>query len=73
MRKMNKLIIDNSVNIEEIIVDSDMDITISFNDCKRILNIQVMPGVCLKIFDISNNTNNKGRLKQYAIPNCITG
>lgn len=58
MRKMNKLIIDNSVNIEEIIVDSDMDITISFNDCKRNLNIQVMPGVCLKIFDISNNTNN---------------
>ena len=53
---MNKLIIDNSVNIEEIIVDSDMDITISFNDCKRNLNIQVMPGVCLKIFDISNNT-----------------
>ena len=55
---MNKLVIDNNVNLEEIIVDTDMDITISFENSNRNLIVQVMPGVCLKVFDISNNTNN---------------
>lgn len=55
---MNKLLIDNNVNLEEIIVDTDMDITIKFEDSNKNLMIQVMPGVCLKVFDISNNTKN---------------
>lgn len=56
---MNKLLIDNNISLDEIIVDTDMDITMNFLNSEKTLMIQVMPGVCLRIFDTSNNTKNK--------------
>lgn len=55
---MNKLLIDNNIKEEQIVVDTDMDITMNFSDISKGLIIQVMNGVCLRIFDTSNNTNN---------------
>lgn len=55
---MNKLLIDNNIKEEQIVVDTDMDINMNFSDISKNLIIQVMNGVCLRIFDTSNNTNN---------------
>lgn len=53
---MNKLIIDNNINIEEIIIDKDMDLVINLKEISKRLAIQVMSNVCLRVFDTSQNT-----------------
>ncbi len=55
---MNKLFIDNSINIEDIVIDQDLDLKIDFKDEKKNLTINVLPNVCLRVFDTSNNTKN---------------
>lgn len=56
---MNKLIIDNDINVDQIIVDSDMDIYIDMNDVSKSINIQVTSGVCLRVIEKTFNTSNK--------------
>lgn len=55
---MNKLLIDNDVIEEELIIETDLDITINFSDISKNLTFQIMDGVCIRIFDTSSNTKN---------------
>ena len=55
---MNKLFIDNSINIEDIVIDQDLDLKIDFKDEKKNLTINVLTNVCLRVYDTSNNTKN---------------
>lgn len=55
---MNKLFIDNNINIENIVVDKDTELKIDFNTLEKKLSIDVLPSVYLKVFDLSKNTKN---------------
>ena len=48
---MNKLVIDNDVVNKHILIDEDADIEINLVDVSRNIKIELMPGVCLRVFD----------------------
>ena len=65
---MNKLVIDNDVVNKHILIDEDADIEINLIDVSRNIKIELMPGVCLRVFDKSQNTKN---IIEYAVnQNC---
>ena len=61
---MNKLVIDNDVVNKHILIDEDADIEINLIDVSRNIKIELMPGVCLRVFDKSQNTKN---IIEYAV------
>lgn len=56
---MNKLIIDNNIEVNDIVVDIDTDMIVDLTDTSKDINIHVVKGVCLKGFIKTNNTHNK--------------
>ena len=58
MIKMNKLIVDNNIEVNDIVVDSDTEMLVDLNDCKKEITFHIAKGVCLKGFAKTNNTNN---------------
>ena len=56
---MNKLIIDNNIDANDIVIDTDTDMVIDLVDTDKDINIHVAKGVCLKGFIKTNNTRNK--------------
>ena len=55
---MNKLLIDNNIDNNDIFVDSDQDLEIVFNDTERVLNIHIAKGCRVRGFIRTKNTKN---------------
>ena len=58
---MNRLIIDNSIEDHDIVVDTDTDMIVNLDNVEKNLTIHVADGVCFKGFITSNNTKNSIR------------
>lgn len=56
---MNKLIIDNNIEVNDIVIDTDTDMVVDLVDTSKDINIHIAKGVCLKGFIKTNNTSNK--------------
>lgn len=56
---MNKLIIDNNIEVNDIVVDTDTDMIVDLTDTENDIDIHIVKGVCLKGFVKTNNTKNK--------------
>ena len=56
---MNKLIIDNNIDINDIVIDTDTDMVVDLSDTDLDIDIHVVDNVCLKCFIKTNNTHNK--------------
>ena len=56
---MNKLLIDNNIDANDIVIDTDTDMVVDLTDTDKDINIHVAKGVCLKSFITTNNTRNK--------------
>ena len=56
---MNKLIIDNNIETNDIVVDTDTDMVVDLSDTSKDIDIHIIKGVCLKGFIKTNNTHNK--------------
>ena len=56
---MDKLVIDNEFNLDQILIDKDMELFIK-NDSKDIeCTIECVDNIWVKVFDISKNVKNK--------------
>lgn len=56
---MNKLIVDNSIDYNDIFIDKDTDLTVDLEDTEKELNIHVISGTLLRMFIKTKNTKNK--------------
>ena len=56
---MNKIVIDNNIEDNDIVIDIDTDLVVDLNDTEKDVNIHVAKGVCLKSFIKTVNTKNK--------------
>ncbi len=56
---MLKLTVDNKDFIDDIIITEDTILNIRLNNCNKDINIDVMDDMCLKVYEIDNNTSNK--------------
>lgn len=56
---MNNLVIDNKDDINDIVITEDTCLSINFENSNKYLNINVIDGVCLKVFEFSKDTSNK--------------
>ena len=59
MIKMNKLIIDNNIDVSDIVIDSDTDMVVDLTDSSKDIDIHIVKGVCVRGFVKTNNTKNK--------------
>ncbi len=55
---MNKLIIDNNIESNHIVIDTDTEVKVDFSDTEKDITICVPTGVCLKAFIKTKNTKN---------------
>lgn len=56
---MNKLVVDNSIDYNDIFIDKDTDLIVELEDSTRELNIHVITGINVKGFIKTKNTSNK--------------
>lgn len=56
---MNKIIVDNSVNHNDIFIDKDSDLIVNLDGIERELNIHLVKGICVRGFIIVKNTKNR--------------
>ena len=56
---MNKLIVDNSIDYNDIFIDKDTDFIVDLSDSSKELNIHVITGINGKGFIKTKNTSNK--------------
>ena len=56
---MNKLVVDNSIDYNDIFIDKDTDLIVDLEDSTRELNIHVITGINVKGFIKTKNTSNK--------------
>lgn len=56
---MNKLLIDNDTDVEDITVTMDQDIYFNFENISKRIIVNIMDGVCSRIIDTSNGTKNE--------------
>ncbi len=68
MIAMNRLVIDNNTDSNDIVVDVDTDMIVNFDNTEKELTIHITDGVCFKGFINGNNTKNK--IKYYIGENC---
>ena len=59
VKKMNKLVVDNSTVDSDIFIDKDTDLTVDLEDTEKELNIHVINGTLLRSFIKTKNTKNK--------------
>lgn len=65
---MNKLVIDNSIEDNDIFVINDTEMIVDLSNSERYISIHVVNGTCLKGFIKTNNTKNK--IKYIIDDNC---
>ncbi len=58
---MNKLVVDNSIELSDIVIDTDTDMLVNLFDTEKNITIHVEDGVCVKSFINNRNTKNKVR------------
>ena len=56
---MNKIIVDNSINHNDIFIDKDSDLIVNLDDVEREINIHLVKGICVRGFIIVKNTKNR--------------
>jgi len=56
---MNKIIVDNNINHNDIFIDKDSDLIVNLEDSNRDINIHLVRGICVRGFIITKNTKNK--------------
>ena len=56
---MNKLIVDNNIDYNDIFIDKDTDLEVVFEDTDKELNFHIVSGICFKSFIRTKNTKNK--------------
>ena len=56
---MNKIIIDNNIDTSDIVIDTDTDMIVDFNNTSKDIDVHIVKNVCLKVFAKTNNTSNK--------------
>lgn len=56
---MNKLVVDNSIDYNDIFIDKDTDLVVDLSDTSKELNIHVITGINVKGFIKTKNTSNK--------------
>ena len=56
---MNKLIIDNNIETNDIVIDTDTDMIVDLIDTNVDIDIHIVDNVCLKSFIKTKNTHNK--------------
>ena len=56
---MNKLVVDNSIDYNDIFIDKDTDLVVDLSDTSKELNVHVITGINVKGFIKTKNTNNK--------------
>jgi len=56
---MNKLIIDNIDELDDLTIHEDTDLFINLKDTFGFININVMDNICLYVLELDNNTKNK--------------
>lgn len=55
---MNKILIDNNIDYNDIFIDKDTDLEVRFENTNKELNIHVIKGICLRSFIVEKNTSN---------------
>ena len=58
-KNMNKLVVDNSIDYNDIFIDKDTDLVVDLFDTSKELNIHVISGALVKGFIKTKNTKNK--------------
>jgi len=56
---MNKLIIDNVYELNDLIITEDTNLLINLKDSSDLIHIDVMENMCLYVLEFGNNTKNK--------------
>ena len=56
---MNKLLVDNNIDYNDIFIDKDTDLEVVLEDVDKELNFHIASGICFKSFIRTKNTNNK--------------
>lgn len=56
---MNKLIIDNVDELNDLIITEDTNLLINLQDSNGIIHIDIMDNICLYVLEFGNNTKNK--------------
>lgn len=56
---MNKLIIDNVLELNDLIITEDTNLLINLNDSNDLIHIDIMDNMCLYVLEFGNNTKNK--------------
>lgn len=56
---MNKLLVDNNIDYNDIFIDKDTDLEVIFEDVSKELNFHISNGICFTSFIRTKNTNNK--------------
>lgn len=56
---MNKLLVNSEEEINNLVIEEDTELVLSFKDTSRDIYIVVEDNICLNIVDISFNTSNK--------------
>ena len=56
---MNKLIIDNVLELNDLIITEDTNLLINLKDSNDLIHIDVMENMCLYVLEFGNNTKNK--------------
>lgn len=55
---MNKIIVDNNIESNDIVVDSDTEMIVDLSDTEKLITIHIFPNANLKSFIRTNNTKN---------------
>ena len=58
---MNKLVVDNSIQLSDMVIDTDTDMEVNLVDTEKDITIHIGDGVCVKSFINNRNTKNKVR------------
>ncbi len=58
---MNKLLVGNKDKIDDVIITEDTEIEINLSDIDKDIDICIMDGMCLKVLEFDNNTQNNIR------------
>lgn len=56
---MNKIVIDNNIEANDLVIDTDTDMVVNMDNVSKDLIIHITDGVCLNGFINNSNTSNK--------------
>ncbi len=56
---MNKIVIDNNIDVNDLVIDTDSDMIVDLNDISKNITIHIAKGICVRSFIKCINTKNK--------------